>query len=66
MPQLGAHVLIVAPPWVGAAALIRRQTGLLTNDALIVVVMKAHGFPNLASHDSDFDRVPGITRYSPL
>jgi predicted nucleic acid-binding protein len=37
----------------------------LTNDALIVAVMQAHGLTNLASHDADFDRVPGITRYAP-
>jgi predicted nucleic acid-binding protein len=27
---------------------------------------QAHGLTNLASHDGDFDRVPGITRYGPV
>jgi len=38
---------------------------LLTNDALLVAVMQANGFTKLASHDNDFDRVPGMTRYAP-
>jgi hypothetical protein len=42
-----------------------KQTGVLHNDALIVAAMRAHGLSNLASADSDFDRVAGITRYGP-
>ncbi|MCR4413828.1 MAG: PIN domain-containing protein [Thermoguttaceae bacterium] len=42
-----------------------RRTGLLTNDALVVAVMQRHGLTHLASHDADFDRVPGLTRYAP-
>jgi predicted nucleic acid-binding protein len=38
---------------------------LLTGDALIVAVMQQQGLSHLASLDSDFDRVPGITRYEP-
>ena len=34
-------------------------------DALAVAVMRGHGLTLLASHDADFDRVPGITRYAP-
>ncbi len=33
--------------------------------ALIVAVMQSHGLTNLASSDSDFDRVAGLTRYAP-
>ena len=47
-----------------AAVALARQFGLLINDAVIVAVMQAHGLTNLASNDSDFDRVPGITRYA--
>jgi predicted nucleic acid-binding protein len=39
---------------------------LLTNDALIVVLMQDHGLTALASLDADFDRVPGLTRYAPV
>jgi predicted nucleic acid-binding protein len=48
-----------------AAAGLSQQTGLLSNDALIVAVMQNHGLTNLASHDADFDRVAGLTRYAP-
>ena len=66
VPQLGIQVLIIAPPLVAAAAALSQQTGLLTNDALILAVMQAHGLTNLASNDADFDRVPGLTRYAPV
>jgi predicted nucleic acid-binding protein len=49
-----------------AATAISQQTGLLINDALVVAVMQANGLTRLASHDADFDRVAGITRYAPL
>jgi predicted nucleic acid-binding protein len=38
---------------------------LLSGDALVVAVMQANGLTNLASGDSDFDRVPSITRFAP-
>jgi predicted nucleic acid-binding protein len=63
--QLGVHVVPVTPHHVSAAAAISQQHGLLSGDALVVAVMREQGIVNLASHDSDFDRVPGLTRYSP-
>lgn len=63
--QMGVRVLIIDAPQILAAADISRQTGLLSNDALVVAVMREHGLNNLASHDADFDRVPGLTRYAP-
>ena len=65
VPQLGIQVLTVAPDLVATAAALSQQHGLLSNDALIVAVMQANGLTNLASHDADFDRVPGITRHGP-
>jgi predicted nucleic acid-binding protein len=47
------------------ATAICQQTGLLVNDALIVAIMQANGLTKLASHDGDFDRVPGLIRYAP-
>jgi predicted nucleic acid-binding protein len=61
----GVRVLDVTGVQVSLAADISTQTGLLTGDALVVAVMRQHGLTQLASHDADFDRVPGITRYSP-
>ena len=63
--RTGIQVLTIAPAVIDAAAAVSQQTGLLSNDALIVAVMQAQGLTNLASHDADFDRVPGITRYGP-
>jgi predicted nucleic acid-binding protein len=59
------EVLSITPALVLAAAGLSQQTGLLSNDALIVAVMQNYGLVNLASHDADFDRVPGLTRYAP-
>jgi len=66
VPHLGIRVLTVPDSLIETAARVSRQTGLLTNDALIVAIMQANGLMNLASNDDDFDRVPGITRYQPL
>src|SRR5207244_741036 len=43
------------------AADVTQQTGLLYGDALIVAMMQHHGFTQLASLDSDFDSVSGLT-----
>lgn len=63
---LGIQVLPVLGQQVSLAADVSRLSGLLTSDALIVTVMRHHGLTHLASHDADFDRVPGLTRYAPL
>jgi predicted nucleic acid-binding protein len=62
---IGVRVLPVTGPQVSRAADFSRQYGLLSSDALIVAVMQDHGLKHLASHDGDFDRVPGLTRYGP-
>jgi len=43
----------------------RQAAGLLTNDSMIVSLMRLLGVPNLASADADFDRVAGITVFGP-
>jgi predicted nucleic acid-binding protein len=60
------QVVTIAPGLILAATTVSRQNGLLSNDALIVAIMQAHGLTKLASHDKEFDRVPGITRYGPV
>jgi predicted nucleic acid-binding protein len=65
VPQYGIQVLTIPPTLIDLAAALSQQTGLLTNDALVIAVMQANGLTNLASHDADFDRVPGLTRYAP-
>ena len=63
--QSRIQTLAIAPSLIVSAAVISQQVGLLGNDALIVAVMQANGLTKLASHDADFDRVPGLTRYAP-
>jgi len=48
------------------AADLSSQHGLLSSDALVAAVMQGHGLTCVASHDADFDRVPSITRYTPI
>jgi predicted nucleic acid-binding protein len=48
------------------AASLSQLHGLLSNDALSVATMQDEAIVHIASHDSDFDRVPGITRYAPV
>ena len=57
--------LPVDPPLVAAAVALSQQLGLLTNDAVTVAVMQANGLNKIASHDADFDRIPGLLRYAP-
>jgi predicted nucleic acid-binding protein len=65
IPLLAVQVLPIGLALVEAATLLSQQHELLTGDALIVAVMQEHGLTNLASHDADFDRVPGLSRYTP-
>jgi predicted nucleic acid-binding protein len=64
--QSKVQVLTIAPALLTTGAVVCRQVGLLTNDGLIVAVMQANGLTNLASNDTDFDRVPGLARYGPI
>lgn len=66
IPLFCIRILPIDAAWLDLAAEISQQTGLLHNDALIIAVMRAHGFTNLPSAGPDFDRVPGITRYAPV
>ena len=66
IPLLNIQVLPVTQSLLETATVCCQQYELLIGDALIVAVMQAHVLMNLASNDSDFDRVPGITRYAPV
>jgi predicted nucleic acid-binding protein len=65
IPRYDVQVLSPVGTSIAAAASISQQTGLLTNDALLVAMMRENGLSNLASNDSDFDRIPGLMRYAP-
>jgi predicted nucleic acid-binding protein len=66
IPFLAIQVLPITQALVEAATLSSHQHELMTGDALIVAVMQDHGITNLAGNDADFDRVPGLTRYTPV
>jgi predicted nucleic acid-binding protein len=63
---LGVEVLHVTVDHVLLAADLSRKYGLLSGDALVVAAMQNNAITNLASGDSDFDRIPGILRFGPL
>lgn len=65
IPLLAVKILPVDFALVETATLLSEQHELLTGDALIVAIMQSHGLTNLASNDSDFDRVPGLVRFAP-
>jgi len=60
--QSRVQVLPIPPALVAGAAVLSQQVGLLSNDALLIAVMRSLGLTKLASNDVDFDLVPGITR----
>lgn len=59
------QILATSLDLVVTATRASHQFALLSGDALVIAVMQANGLTHLVSHDADFDRVPGITRYSP-
>jgi len=44
---------------------VSAQVGLLTNDALIVALMRRHALTNLVTNDDDFDALPGLNVWKP-
>ena len=65
VPPLGIEVLPLERHIPAMGATLSQLHGLLTNDALTVATMQDQAIFHIASHDTDFDRVPGITRYRP-
>jgi predicted nucleic acid-binding protein len=65
VPGFGVQVHAVDASHVFVAARLSQQHGLLSGDALVAALMQAHGMTNLASGDTDFDRVPWINRFAP-
>jgi predicted nucleic acid-binding protein len=64
--QSKLQILSILPPLLATAAAVSQGFGLLTNDGMIVAVMQANGLSKIASSDTDFDRVPGLTRHAPV
>ena len=66
LSPLGIQVLSISEDLVLQATQLSQQYELLSGDALIISAMRHHGLSQLASHDADFDRVPGVARYGPV
>ena len=66
VPRFGVQILVPPPSIVSTAAAVSQQHGLLSGDALIIASMQHFGISSIASHDADFDRVPGLARYAPV
>jgi len=47
------------------AASLANQFGLLTNDSILLALMRTTGLVNLATNDNDFDRVPDLALWKP-
>ncbi len=59
------HILDLTYREIHNSKQFRDQYGLLTNDSLIMAVMKRHKLTHLATNDGDFKRVPGIKVWMP-
>jgi predicted nucleic acid-binding protein len=66
VPRFGIQIFLPPASIVSMATAVSQQYGLLSGDALIVATMQQFGVSSIASHDADFDRVPGIVRYAPV
>lgn len=66
MIAIGVQIVPTSAHHVLSAAALSKRHGLLSNDALVVALMGELGLSQIASHDADFDRVPGITRFAPI
>jgi predicted nucleic acid-binding protein len=48
-----------------AGARLSIEHDLLTNDAIIVALMRRHQLTHLVTNDDDFDRLPGLRVWKP-
>jgi predicted nucleic acid-binding protein len=65
IPLMGIDVLPLDVGLFMRAADIRAETGLLTNDSIIVATMRDVGVTGIATADRDFERVDGIAVFRP-
>lgn len=59
------RILDVTYREIHASKRFRNQYGLLTDDSIILAVMRRHGLTDLASNDKDFKRVSHIRLWAP-
>jgi predicted nucleic acid-binding protein len=49
----------------GEAADLSKEQGLLTNDALVVALMRRHGLSIVATNDDDVTGIPDLSVWNP-
>ncbi len=64
--SLRIQVIPTTQALVETATQLSQRHELLIGDALVVAAMQANGMTHIASNDADFDRVPGLARYTPV
>ena len=65
IPQIGIRVHDVQLPVVNASEAVRVKDGLMTNDSVTVAMMQELGLTQIATHDSDLQRVSNLEVYQP-
>jgi predicted nucleic acid-binding protein len=63
--KAGVDILPLTVKDLHASKAYRRDYSLLTNDSLILAVMRNNKLRHLASHDSGFKSVPGLQLWMP-
>lgn len=63
--DMDINILTLTKACIETSAKIRQIEGLLTNDSLVVAVMKNAGISKLATHDNDFDHITWLEIYKP-
>ena len=59
------HILDVTYREIHNSKQFRDEYGMLTNDSIILAVMRRHRLMHLVTNDDDFKRVPGIKVWMP-
>ncbi len=65
IPEFKVKILTVTPETIFQSKNLRKKYNMLTNDSLNLCVMKANGLNEIATNDSDFDRVDWIKVWKP-
>ncbi len=63
--QMNITILSLTNELIRKSAKVRQTEGLLTNDSLVVAVIKDIGLSKLATNDSDFDNIKWLQVYKP-
>ncbi len=63
--EVGLNLLTTDATDLITAGQLSSEMGLLTNDAMIIALMRRYSLSHLVTNDDDFDGVPGITVWKP-